>query len=73
MTAGAYYNLIVKELTDDFGDDANCDRFKNMLLAMPAQAYSIIWEEYKDKANMYSLCFIIEAVSAMFQPPRNTN
>lgn len=66
MTAGHSYNLIVKELEDDFGDDPAGLKFKQMLLNMPAQAFPIIWEEYKDKANMFSLCFIIEAVAAMF-------
>lgn len=66
MTAGQCYNLILNELKQDFGDDDNCKRFTDMLLNMPAQAYPIIWEEYKDKANMFSLCFIVESVAVMF-------
>ena len=61
------YNRIVKELESDFGDDVELHKYKSLLLTMPPQSYTIIWEEYKDKANMFSLCFIVEAMAALFQ------
>lgn len=67
MTASKDYNLIVKELEEDFGEESrDFIRFKDMLDKMPAQAYSCVWDEYKDKANMFSLCFIVESTAALF-------
>jgi hypothetical protein len=67
MTASLAYNNIVKELESDFGEGIEFDKYKTLLLNMPPQAYEIVWEEYKDKANMFSLCFIVEAMAALFQ------
>jgi len=67
MTASSAYNNIIKELENDFGEGPEFDKYKTLLLNMPPQAYSIVWDEYKDKANMFSLCFVVEAMAALFQ------
>lgn len=67
MTMSKKYNLIVKELVEDFGEESSeYNRFKVMLDDTPKVAYGAIWDEYKDKANMYCICYIVESMWALF-------
>lgn len=73
MTAGQHYNLILEELENDFGDDPELEKYKTKLLVMSPQCYPAIWESYMDKDNMFSLCFIVEAASALFESSERKN
>lgn len=67
MTAGKDYNSIIQVLREDFdGDEFQYTKFKRMLDNMPAEAFNCIWSEYRDKANQFSLCFVVESMAAVF-------